>query len=176
MRAVAYRVEFAVQAKKLAMLGHADLDIAKFFGVRLGALMQWKTEYPELDGMIEAGRVMADAEVVHALYERAIGYQAPATKFFMSKRRTFDDKGKLESEEPEVVSQGYVEHYPPDVGAIELWLTNRQPDKWKRKTHQELSGEVGVKGSGISALLAQARDEAVTGTAPATPEPVSEAA
>ena len=25
----------------------------------------------------------------------------------------------------------YIEHYPPEVGAICFWLKNRRPDKWR---------------------------------------------
>ena len=33
---------------------------------------------------------------------------------------------------------------PPQVGAIKLWLSNRQPKKWRDTQQVEVSGSLGV--------------------------------
>jgi hypothetical protein len=35
------------------------------------------------------------------------------------------------------ITVDYVEHIPPDVGAIKLWLTNRAPADWREKQEHE---------------------------------------
>lgn len=42
----------------------------------------------------------------------------------------------------EPVYAAYVEHVPP--GAAILWVTNRRPDEWRDKIHNELTGKDGA--------------------------------
>ena len=42
--------------------------------------------------------------------------------------------------EGQVIRAQIVEHVPPDVGAIKLWLGNRRPDKWRDKQEAALTG------------------------------------
>src|SRR6266700_1385134 len=34
----------------------------------------------------------------------------------------------------------YQEHLPPDVGAAKLWLSRRQPERWKERQEVDVSG------------------------------------
>jgi hypothetical protein len=40
----------------------------------------------------------------------------------------------------QVIRAQIVEHVPPDVGAIKLWLGNRRPDKWRDKHEMKVDG------------------------------------
>lgn len=44
----------------------------------------------------------------------------------------------------EIVRADYEEHYAPDTHAAALWLSNRQPGRWKLKSSSDVSGDVGV--------------------------------
>jgi hypothetical protein len=68
------------------------------------------------------GKVAADAEVAASLFNRAAGnVRVPSVKIFMPPGAT------------EPVYAHYVEHLAPDVGAMKLWLLNRQPGRWKER-------------------------------------------
>lgn len=65
----------------------------------------------------------ADAEVVKSLYLRAVGYSHPEEKVFCT-------DGKI-------TVHRTIKHYPPDVGAITLWLINRQRADWRKEIQHE---------------------------------------
>jgi hypothetical protein len=144
---VDYSIDHTVMAKRLALLGLKDTEIAGIFGVSLNRFMGWQGDHPELSSALMMGRDMADAHVAEGMYKRAAGYEAPAVKFF--KMKTADGE--------EIVSQNYMEHIPPDPNAGKFWLTARRPDLWKEQSHQAVSGNIEISGSGLSGLLAMAK-------------------
>jgi len=111
-------------AYKLALLGLTDKEMASFFEVTEQTINNWKNAHPQFFESLKKGKEIADAKVSMSLLKRATGYKAKATKFFYDK-----DAG--------IVSQDYVEHYPPDPTSMIFWLKNRQPGKWRDK--QEIS-------------------------------------
>ena len=153
-----YRPDFADQARKLAMLGLKDTEIAEVFNVKLSTLIDWTVVYPEFSAMLQSGRVTADAEVVEALHHAARGYSHPATKMWLTKVNVDG------IEEPRVIEHSYMEYYPPNVEACKTWLYNRQSDKWKNSSHQTLDGSIEL--TGISALLSLVKTEKATRTLP----------
>ena len=99
-----------------------NLDVvASELGVSLKTLYDWKNKYPDFLQALEAGKEDADDIVKASLYQRATGYDHKAVKIFMP----------ANADSP--VYAPYVEHVPPDVGAIKMWLTNRKPKDWKDK-------------------------------------------
>lgn len=121
-----YRPEYDEQAYKLCLMGHTDAELATFFEVKESTINNWKLAHPTFLVSIKKGKEIADADVTKSLYERATGYNAPATKFFVSNG--------------EIISQDYIEHYPPDPVSMFFWLKNRQPKKWRDKHVQEHEG------------------------------------
>lgn len=130
-----YRPEFVEQARKLALLGAIDREIADFFGIAESTLNNWKLEHPEFLESLKSGKEVADDRVERSLYHRAIGYSHDAVKMFQAGG--------------EVISESYVEHYPPDTTAAIFWLKNRRPAQWRDKVQQELSGP---DGQGVSSI------------------------
>lgn len=139
-----YKPEYCEQVEKLCKLGATDEEIGDFFGVTEQTINNWKKEHPDFFESIKAGKIEADSNVADRLYQRAMGFEH-------------------DSEEIKVVSMGQnsgseVERvpirkvYPPDPTAAIFWLKNRQPKKWRDKTEQEHSGEVGVKYTGIEVV------------------------
>lgn len=123
-----YKPEFDEQARKLALLGLTDVEMATFFEVSQPTFDAWKREHPGFLLSLTRGKTLADAEVAASMYERARGYSHDAVKIFMPAGAT------------EPVYAPYTEHYPPDTAAASLWLRNRQPKQWRDKTDVGISG------------------------------------
>lgn len=116
-------------AHKLALLGATDKQVADALEVCEATLNTWKKEHEAFAKQLNAGKLVADAEMAHSLYHRGLGYEHEAVKILQ-------DKG-----EPVIVP--YTERYPPDTAAASLWLRNRQPDKWRDKVDHEHAGKGG---------------------------------
>jgi len=116
-RPTKYRVQYAHQVYKLCLLGMTDRDLADFFEVSIRVINHWKLRYPDFCEAMRRGKMMADAEVAHALHQVACGYSHPESKFVVVR-----DKAGARIEEVKTTK-----HYPPDVKACIFWLTNRQP-------------------------------------------------
>ena len=116
-------------ARCAAQLGATDREIAETLEVSERTLNYWKGEHPELVEALKLGKEAADERVERALYHRAIGYKHDAVKMFQAGG--------------EIISESYVEHYPPDTTAAIFWLKNRRPKEWRDKIQQELSGPDG---------------------------------
>jgi hypothetical protein len=141
-----YRPEFVEQVYKLCLLMATDVEIADFFGVRETTLDNWRKAHPEFLDAMTRGKLVADAEVGHALKHRAMGYSHEAVKIFMP----------AGADAP--VYAPYIEHYPPDTQAASLWLRNRQPAKW-RDRHEH----TGADGGPLMIVTGVARDEDAKG-------------
>src|SRR6266852_5424848 len=129
-RPTIYRPELATLARKLALLGATDQEMADALGVDQGTLDRWKTRHKEFRIAIQLGKIRADAEVAQSLYNRARGMSLPAVKIFQG------------TPEGGPVIVPYQEHLAPDVGAAKLWLSRRQPDKWKDRQEVNVTGTV----------------------------------
>lgn len=145
-RPTPYKPEFNEQAYKLCLLGYTLDDLGKHFGVDGSTICVWQNKYPEFRESIKAGGAVADAEVVQALYKRAIGYSHKAVKIFKSDISPkelieaaiesstgggeIDIAKTLESQE-RTFEHEYTEHYPPDFQSMRLWLMNRQRARWR---------------------------------------------
>ena len=105
---------------QLGLFGHTNKEIALIFGVSESTLARRLREQhieAEATGAesvltaLKKARDCADAEVVHALYNRATGFRLGDT------------------------------YYPPDTTAAIFWLKNRQPGKWRDRTETRLEVE-----------------------------------
>lgn len=116
-RPTLYRPEYANIAKFLCQRGATDVEIATALSVSVASISLWKKVYEEFSEALKRGKEDADANVERALYERAIGYSHPDTKYF--------------SYEGEIISADTIKYYPPDVAACFIWLKNRKKAEWK---------------------------------------------
>lgn len=119
-----FKPEYVDLAYKYCLLGADQAKLAEFFGCHLNTITNWKKEYPDFEDAISRGGVRADAEIAHALYHRAKGYQHEDVEIKVV------DKG--------IVEVPIIKQYPPDTHAAKMWLMNRRPDKWKDSTQTEL--------------------------------------
>lgn len=138
------------QAMKLALLGLTDAEIGEFFGVDERTINRWKDDHPAFCQSLNAGKVSADADVAASLYRRAMG------EVVFVEKRYKDKDGNYETVR---LSQ----QVPADPGAAKLWLTNRQPEKWRDKRevdHSSRDGSMSPKPVlDVSKLSAEAKAE-----------------
>ena len=101
----------------LALLNLQDDEIAKFIGVDVSTFNRWKDEHLCFRESLVEGREGVDSRVVGKLKDRALGYTYRRERVIS----TVDGAEKI----------SHLEHIPPDIGAIKLWLNNRRPDHWR---------------------------------------------
>ena len=128
MSATKYRLEFVDQARKLAVMGVTNAQLADFFNVSERTIDSWIADKLEFSEAVKVGKAEADKRVERSLYERALGYSHPAQKIMQYEGH------------PVVVD--YVEHYPPDVVACIFWLKNRCPERWRDRHDVEVASTV----------------------------------
>jgi hypothetical protein len=115
-RPTLYKEEYNDLAYKLSLLGHTDIELARFFEVCEKTLNLWKIEYPLFLQSIKEGKDVADAKVVQALYKAAIGY-------------TVDDVKIFQNQGQELIVP-YKRVVDGDVTAQKKWLSARQRKIW----------------------------------------------
>ena len=131
-RPTLYREEYAEQARKLCLLGATDEDLAKFFEVAVSTISKWKIDHKAFSEAIKNGKQLADATVADRLYKRATGYEHEAVKI------------ALDANTGKELVVPYIERFPPDTTACIFWLKNRQPEKWRDKVQNEVTGKDGT--------------------------------
>lgn len=115
-----YRPEFSRIAYNIALLGGTPESLAHTLNVSEQTVYNWLKTYKEFHIAWHGGKDFADANVVKALYKRAVGYREE-----VEESRTDKDGNILTSEKVIVIA--------PDVNAQVFWLKNRQPLNWKDK-------------------------------------------
>ena len=115
------------QVRAIAMRGIKEDQMCEIFDIGARQMGLWKSQYPEFKEALEAGYTDADAAVLGALYQSAIGYT--------------HDEEKIFQWDGEIVRAETVKHYKPDTAAIKLWMTNRQKEHWKDRHHTNVSGK-----------------------------------
>ena len=83
----------------------------------------WKLEHPTFSESLRRGKGLADADVAHSLYNRAMGYEHDA-----------DD---IKVVEGSIVITPTIKRYPPDATSAIFWLKNRQPELWRDKPTED---------------------------------------
>lgn len=113
-------------AKRVALLGLDDEQIAKVAGVSLETYDYWKALHGDLDKAIEDGKSAADAEVVATLFKLAVGY----------------DRNVCEVAGKDARCVSYSKYFPPELGAIKTWLNARVPG-FREVQRAEITGGKG---------------------------------
>jgi hypothetical protein len=139
-----YRPEYAVRARAMCRLGASDMDLALEFNVTTSTIWVWRCKFEEFSNALLEGKDAFDNRIERSLAIRAAGYSIHTEKLF--------------NYEGAIVRAQTIEHYPPDVGAIKLWLSNRKPEQWRDK--QELK----IDGSDAFLKLWQAISDGTIGT------------
>lgn len=131
-RPTKYQTAYAEGARRLAMLGATDQEVADFYEVDVATIYRWKIAHREFCEALSAGKELADARVERSLYQRAIGYDQQAVKIFMPAGR--DDPVYAE----------YRERIAPDTTAAIFWLKNRKPREWRDRQEVDASMTINI--------------------------------
>jgi hypothetical protein len=122
-----YRPEYVEKARLMCRFGATDMDLADEFGVRVQTIWNWRCKHSEFFDALLEGKDAFDDRIERSLAQRAAGYSVHVEKVYCS--------------DGQIIRAQTVEHYPPEIGAIKLWLGNRRPDKWKDKQEVKLDSD-----------------------------------
>lgn len=128
---VRYTHHFAMLCYNMRLLGASDTVIAAACDVALPTLQVWQEQHADFRRAYLYGGVPADAKVAKGMLQRAVGYSHPEEKIMVVKDT--------------IVRVPTIKHYPPDVAAGTLWLTNRHKERWRNRLTQELTGSDGER-------------------------------
>lgn len=103
--------------------GYTYQDIANRIGIDVSTLKRWRVQYPEINDALKKGREIIDYMVENALLKSALGYKTKEVRV-----TTIMRYGKVVETQTETLSK----EQAPNVSAIQCWLFNRLPDKWKK--------------------------------------------
>lgn len=120
------------QARKLALLGLTDAELAAFFGVDPRTIYNWYKEFPAFFQSVQEGKVVADANVADSLYKRATGEHVEIEKAYRNKTTGDVELVKIK------------QFIPGESGAALNWLKNRRKENWRDKVEHEHSGSLEV--------------------------------
>lgn len=127
-----YDLSMNDMARKLALLGLTDVEMATFFGVTRQTFDNWKREFPAFFASVQEGKTIADANVADSFYKRATGEHVEIEKVYRNKQT-----GEFET----VKIKQYI---PGEAGAALNWLKNRRKQDWRDKVEHEHSGSLEV--------------------------------
>lgn len=98
-------------------------DIATQIGISVTTLNRWIDKYPAIRDALSKGRQLVDYKVENALLKSALGYKTKEVRVMSILRN-----GKVIREEKETLTK----EQAPNVQAIQTYLYNRLPGKWKK--------------------------------------------
>lgn len=133
--ATLYKPEYDQIAANLCLLGATDPQLARALNVSVRTIHNWKHAHESFMHAITKSKEIADAEVVAALFKRALGYQ------------------------------GAEKEYPPDVTACLFWLKNRQSKNWRDRVDNVLTDDEGNTLAPPSLIIMGVKPIVINGTA-----------
>ncbi len=113
--------------------GYSYIDIANKIGISNSTLIKWREKYPEIAEALKNGREIVDYKVENALLKSALGYTTKETKVTVLMRG---------NKVVEKTTETLTKEQAPNVLAIQTWLYNRLPDKWKNTRNRSLIDEL----------------------------------
>jgi hypothetical protein len=125
-------VRFPHMAKVLCMeYGFTNGQMAKVFGVSIKTVDMWTTTHDDFKAAVRAGRDAFDScKVENALLKIALGYEFEETTSKAIYLRGKTEEGVVTKVPAREITKT-IKHISPNAKAIQLWLTNRNPDRWK---------------------------------------------
>jgi len=154
-RPTKYKSEFAHIAKVACEDGgFTDQKLAKLFNVDRVTIHRWKKDYPDFCNTIKEGKDKFDCEKVEKSFlKRATGYRYwEITQELMwiddpkAVQPTIEEQiagAKRKKIAKYVTTKKFRKEVPADAKAALDWLSNRNPKRWKKVKHVELTGAEG---------------------------------
>jgi hypothetical protein len=142
---------------KLCLLGKTNAELGYFLGVSEGVIEKWYQNNPEFQDACKRGRVIADMEISHSLYELGKGYSHPQDIIISNRVIEYDEKGKPARSYVEPLVVKTTKHYPPDYAACVKWLSTRQKAIWNDTQNVNISLNQQINITQIAEELADPR-------------------
>lgn len=140
--------------------GYTMQDIANRIGIKPNTLANWRDKYPELQTAMSNGRELTDYKVENALLKSALGYSTREVKVTTTMRY-----GKV----VETIKETLDKEIAPNVSAIQMWLYNRNKNKWKNMNNAKSVFDEMEEDSSIEITVKRAdKDETKNGNAPSS--------
>jgi len=125
-----FKPEYMEKVDELCRLGATDRDIALYFDVSYGTIVDWKKQHPAFFLALLRGKQKADGTVSESLFKSANGYDYYEEVSVKLRNVTGYEDGKpIVEERVEIVR--VLKHKPAEVTAQIFWLKNRRPDVWR---------------------------------------------
>ena len=138
--------------------GYTMMDISNKIGIDNDTFLRWKDRYPEIREAVSKGKELVDYQVENALLKSALGYKTQEVKVTTTMRY-----GKVVETVKEVLDK----EVAPNVSAIQMWLYNRQKDKWKNMNAAKNVFDDLEEDTSIEITVTRAnKDETTNGDAP----------
>lgn len=142
--------------------GYTLVDIANKIGIDKDTFLRWKDRYPEIQKAVAKGKELVDYQVENALLKSALGYKTKEVKVTTTMRY-----GKVVETIKEVTDK----EIAPSVPAIQMWLYNRNKDKWKNMNNAKTVFDDMEEDSSIEITVTRAnKNETTNGDAPSSSE------
>jgi len=138
--------------------GYTMTDISNKIGIDNDCFLRWKDRYPEIRKAVSKGKELVDYQVENALLKSALGYKTKEVKVTTTMRY-----GKVVETIKEVTDK----EIAPSVPAIQIWLYNRNKDKWKNMNNAKGMFDDMEEDSSIEITVTRAnKNETTNGDAP----------
>jgi len=133
-RPTKYQKEFAEMANiACSEMGATLTGLARLFNVGPTTIRDWKRAHEDFAVAVDEGRDLYDSNKIEAaLRKRALGYKYNETRIERISVRRKDMKGKMFIVPAKKITKTTKAH-APDVSAIEMWLYNRMPHRWRSR-------------------------------------------
>lgn len=102
---------------------YSEKEIASKMGISSSELSVLKNKNEDIKKAIKSGKEVVDIKVENALLKSALGYRTREVKVTTTIRG-----GRI----IETIKESSERDIAPSTSAIQFWLCNRLPDKWKR--------------------------------------------
>lgn len=139
------------KVKEMHAAGATLFELAHTFQVSQNTLLTWRDKDAAFADALAPMEEAMIQRVERSLFHKAVGYT------FRSEKISVDKDGV-------VTRVPYIEHVPPDNGAMMFYLKNRRPDRWRDKFDVELEGNIKMTAEDVDprklamAMLAVMRD------------------
>lgn len=112
-----------------ARTGYSIGDIARMMGVSNNVFRRWFDKYPKFRRAVKTNKDVVDYKVENALLKSALGYTTKESRVLVTMRH-----GKVVETQRETLTRDIA----PQIGAIRMWLLNRQPEVWKNENKMSM--------------------------------------
>jgi hypothetical protein len=122
-------------------------------GVSISTYKRWFDKYPKIRKALKTNKEVVDFKVENALLKSALGYTTKESRVLIVMRH-----GKVVETQRETLTH----EVAPQIGAIRMWLLNRQPDVWKNENKMSMDDLLEDSKVHISVTRAQEGNLATT--------------